>query len=104
MPMLTGVAFGRASSMTGPGQGATDANGYVPIPTFSGQPMSACVAWSDAGTDVATASALDIEVGAIATVLAVGGKTGDSAHPPALLVCIDNEPVGGLLSDCSVAQ
>jgi hypothetical protein len=104
MPMLTDVAFDKASSMTGPGQDVVDANGYVPIPTFAGQAMSACVPSSDAGVDVATAGAVDVELGAIATVMAIGGKTGDSARPPELLICIDNEPSGGLLSDCSVGQ
>jgi hypothetical protein len=104
MPMLTDVAFGKASSMSGPGQGTVDANGYVPIPTFVGQAMSACVPSSDAGVDVATAGAVDVELGAIATVMAIGGKSGDSAQPPELLICIDNEPSGGLLSDCSVGQ
>jgi len=104
MPMLTDVAFGKASSMSGPGEDPVDANGYVPIQTFAGQAMSACVPSSDAGVDVATAAAVDVELGAIATVMAIGGKTGDSAQPPELLICIDNEPSGGLLSDCSVGQ
>ena len=104
MPLLTDVAFGKASSMSGPGQDAVDANGYVPIPTFSGQAMSARVPSSDAGVDVATAGAVDVELGAIATVMAIGGKTGDSSYPPALLICIDNQPSGGLLSDCSLGQ
>jgi hypothetical protein len=37
-------------------------------------------------------------------VIAVGGKTGDAIHPPALLLCIDNQPPGGLLADCSFAS
>jgi len=57
---------------------------------------------SDAAAGLAVDTNVDIELGAIATVIAIGGKTGDSAHPPALLVCIDNQPSGGLLSDCSV--
>jgi len=104
MPMLTDVAFGKASSMSGPGQGAVDANGYVPISTFAGQAMSAWAPSADAGVDVATAGAVDVELGAIATVMAIGGKTGDVAEPPELLICIDNQPSGGLLSDCSVGQ
>jgi hypothetical protein len=46
---------------------------------------------------------VEIDLGSIATIIAIGGKTGDSANPPALLLCIDNTPSGGLLSDCSVA-
>jgi hypothetical protein len=101
LPMFTDVALGQAGTTTGPGEGAADANGYVPIPTFAGQAMSA-FAPSDGGGQVATASQVDVELGAIATIMAIGGKTGDATHPPGLLVCIDNQPSGGLLSDCSV--
>jgi len=103
MPLLTQVAFAHASATTGPGQGSVDGDGYVSIPTFSAQTMSACESSSsDAAAGLAVDTNVDIELGAIATVIAIGGKTGDSAHPPALLVCIDNQPSGGLLSDCSV--
>ncbi len=65
--------------------------------------MSAQPADEDAGGEVASASRVEIDLGSVATVFAVGGKTGDASHPPALLLCVDNEPSGGLLSDCSIA-
>jgi hypothetical protein len=37
-------------------------------------------------------------------VIAVGGKTGDALQSPALLICVDNQPSGGLLADCSIAS
>ena len=40
--------------------------------------------------------------GSIVTAFAIGGKSGDSAHPPSILICTDNQPSGGSLSDCSV--
>jgi hypothetical protein len=106
MPLLTDVSFATASARAAPGDGTVDANGYLPIAPLDGQAMSAGPASSDAGAGVATASAasVDIVLGSIATVLAIGGKTGDTANPPALLLCMDNQPSGGLLSDCSVAQ
>jgi hypothetical protein len=108
MPLLTDVGFATASAQAAPGDGVVDANGYLPIAPLDGQAMSASPTDSDAGADagVVTASAANIEIdqGSIATVLAIGGKTGDTANPPALLLCMDNQPAGGLLSDCSVAQ
>lgn len=103
-PLLTDVTFGAASATTGPGQGTVDANGYTPIPPLSSQAVSARPSSSDAGADIAVAMNVEIAQGSIATILAIGGKTGDSAHPPALLLCEDNQPSGGLLSDCSVAH
>jgi uncharacterized protein DUF4397 len=103
-PLLTNVTFGAASAATGPGEGTVDANGYTPIPPLSSQAVSARPSSSDAGADVAVAMHVEIAQGSIATILAIGGKTGDSAHLPALLVCTDNQPSGGVLSDCSVAH
>jgi hypothetical protein len=115
VPMLTDVAFANASAMTAPGEGIVDENGYVPIPTFAGQAMSACSPSGDGGVDastndagdsvdVAIANSVDVALGSIATLIAIGGASGDAAHPAALLLCIDNQPSGGLLADCSVAQ
>ena len=102
-PLLTDVTFAAASGQTASGEGTVDANGYTPIAPLLSQAMSARVSSSDAGVDLAIANDVEIDLGSIATVIAIGGKTGDSAHPPALLLCIDNSPSGGLLSDCSVA-
>jgi hypothetical protein len=105
MPLLTDVGFAAASAQAAPGDGVVDANGYLPIAPLDGQAMSASPPSSDAQAGVATATASNVEIdlGSIATVLAVGGKTGDTANPPALLLCTDNLPSGGLLSDCSIA-
>lgn len=102
--LLTDVTFAAASRQTGANQDGVDANGYTPVAPLSSQAMSARPSSSDAGADTALATSVKIDLGSIATVIAVGGKTGDSSHPPALLLCIDNQPSGGLLSDCSVAQ
>ncbi|HEY1694423.1 MAG TPA: DUF4397 domain-containing protein [Polyangiaceae bacterium] len=104
LPVLTNVGFGAASAQTAPGEGSVDANGYVPAdPTApGGQAFSARVSSSDAGTNFASAGSVAIDLGAIATLVAIG-RAGDAAHPPALLVCIDDAPAGGLLADCSVA-
>ena len=102
-PLFTNAAFGTVDMQTGPSIGAVDANGYLPIPSLVGQTMSIRES-SNPNGDMAMAHALPIPVGSIATLFAVGGSAEDSAHPAALLLCIDNQPSGGLLSDCSLAR
>lgn len=100
--ILADVRFGASSSQVGPNGGAVDANGYTVIEPLVAQAMGARVPSADGGADVASASGIEIDQGSIATLFAIGGKTGDADNPPALLLCIDNQPPGGLLSDCSV--
>jgi hypothetical protein len=104
LPLLTDVRFGAASTQAGPGEGALDANGYLPIAPLNGQTVAARASSSDASADVAVAGSVTVDLGSIATVIAIGGKTGDAAHPPALLWCTDNQPTGYTLGDCSVEQ
>jgi hypothetical protein len=104
LAFVTDVHFAAASAQVNPDDGAVDPNGYVGIAPLSDQAMSARSSSSDAATDVAAASSVTIPLGSIATVIAIGGKTGDSTHPPALLLCTDNQPSGGTLADCSIAQ
>jgi hypothetical protein len=103
VPLFTDVPFAASSMKTNPDDGVADRNGYVPIAPFSGQGVSARPSSSDAATNAAAGN-VTIDFGAIATVVAIGGKTGDSAHPPALLLCTDNQPSGGVFADCSIVQ
>jgi hypothetical protein len=102
LPLLTAVGFASVGTQVGPNDDPADSNGYVPIEPLSGQILSARAS-SGATSDTAVAD-VTVPVGSIATVIAVGGKTGDAIHPPALLLCIDNQPPGGLLADCSFAS
>jgi hypothetical protein len=102
-PVLANVVFAQASSQAAPGYGTVDGNGYLAIAPIAGKPVGTWPSDSDAASDPAHASSVEIDLGSIASVIAVGGKTGDGANPPSLLVCMDNQPSGGLLSDCSVA-
>jgi hypothetical protein len=104
LPLLTDVRFGAASTRANPDDGALDSNGYISIAPLSAQAMSVRPSSSDAATDTASASSVTVPLGSIVTTIAIGGKTGDSAHPPALLLCTDNQPSGGILADCSIAQ
>jgi hypothetical protein len=102
LPLLTDVAFASGLGQAAPSAGAVDAQGYLPIGPLSSQTVSARVS-SGATGDAAIAKSMTIGAESIATVIAIGGRAGDTAHPASLLLCIDNEPSGGLLSDCSVA-
>ncbi len=100
IPLFTNVAFARASSTVAPSAGAADTNGYLPIAPLAGQVVSVRASTSPT-TDTAVDKNAQIALGSVATVFAIGGKTGDSAHPRAILVCLDNGPVGGALAACS---
>jgi Domain of unknown function (DUF4397) len=100
-PLLTNVAFASASAEAAPSVGAVDARGYLPLAPLASQALSARLS-SGAASDAALAKSMTIDTGSVATVIALGGRTGDTAHPAALLLCIDNSPAGGLLSDCSI--
>jgi len=104
LAFVTDVHFAGASAQVNPDDSAVDPNGYVGTAPLSDQAMSARSSSSDAGVDIAAASSVTVPLGSIATVIAIGGKTGDATHPPALLLCTDNQPSGGTLADCSVAQ
>jgi hypothetical protein len=103
VPLFSDVVFGAASAKAAAGEGAVDARGYLPIAPTEGQALSARPFGGDGGTDVATSSSLEVDLGGIATVIAIGGAAGDSTHPAGILLCSDNQPSGGLLSDCRVA-
>jgi hypothetical protein len=103
LPLLTNVAFASASAHVGPSVGVVDTNGYLPLAPLSSQTVSARLS-SGATSDAAIAKSMTLGSGSVATVVALGGSAGDTAHPAALLLCVDNAPSGGLLSDCSIAK
>jgi hypothetical protein len=100
--VLTDVAFASASARADGMSGVVDANGYVSIPSLSGATVSVR-ATSGATGDIAIAKGVDLPFGSIGTLVAIG-RANDAAHPPALLLCVDNQPSGGRLSDCSPAE
>jgi hypothetical protein len=104
LPLFTDVRFGVASSQTALGDGVLDANGYLPTAPLLARVVIARPSADDASGDTAVAGNVEVDEGSIATFFAIGGKTGDALRPPSLLLCVDNTPPGGILSDCSVAQ
>jgi hypothetical protein len=101
VPLVTSVAFGKASATAAPDNGAVDANGYLPIAPLSGAAFSARAS-SSPTKDAALAKSVQLPLGSVATAFAIGGKTGDFLHPPKILLCIDNAPLGSTLSSCEV--
>jgi hypothetical protein len=102
LPLLTGVAFGAADTQAAPSEGMIDPNGYLPVGPFSDEALSARASVG-ATSDTAVALDASLAFGSIATVFAIG-TLGDEVHPPQLLLCDDNAPVGGYLADCSVIR
>jgi hypothetical protein len=100
-PLFTGVAFGDVSLTAAPSQGRPDANGYLAIAPFGPGAFSVRSSSNPTG-DLAASQAASVNSGDVATILAVGGKTGDPAHPPELLLCTDNAPTGDWLGVCGV--
>ena len=100
-PLFADVAFGAASLRAAPSQGTPDANGYLKIAPF-GPGAFSVRASGDAAADVVSSQSADVSLGAVATIMAAGGKTGDAAHPPVLVLCVDNAPSSGPLSVCNV--
>jgi hypothetical protein len=100
-PLFTGVAFESAGSKAAPNQGVADANGYLAIAPYTGTISARLSTGATGDAAVANSVSLDV-VGSVATLVAIGGTTGDRSHAPALLLCIDDSPSGGALADCSV--
>lgn len=100
-PLFTDVGFA-APAHAAPSAGALDPNGYLPMAPLAGQPFSARASTGATG-DLASAENVSLAFGAIATLFAIG-KPGDAVHPAALLLCTDNSPTGGIVSDCAIQQ
>lgn len=100
--LLSAVPFASAAGQVSQGTGVLDANDYLSLAPVLDEAIVARSPSPDAGSISAVGDDVEIDLGSIATVIAVGGKTGDASHPPALLLCIDNQPSGGLLSACNV--
>jgi hypothetical protein len=75
-------------------------NGYIETAPFS-SPVSARLA-SDGSFDALTAH-VSLSASSISTVFAIGGKTGDHTNPLRVLICGDNAPSLGVLTQCTVA-
>lgn len=80
-----------------------DPNGYLPIAPLDAKVISARAS-SGTQTEAAVAQSAAIPKGSVATLIAIGSNAGGAMPAPALLLCIDNQPSGGILSDCSVAR
>ncbi|HMG52778.1 MAG TPA: DUF4397 domain-containing protein [Kofleriaceae bacterium] len=76
-------------------------DGYLESAPLAQATVTARVAGTT--TDALSFAHATFDAGAIATVFAVGGKTGQSANPLRFLVCRDSHPADGLLASCAIA-
>lgn len=100
----TGTAFQRLFSSVAFGKVAVHPpleDGYLESAPLIAATITARVAGTS--TDALSAAHLTFDAGAIATVFAVGGKTGQTANPLRFLVCRDSPPGDGLLASCAIA-
>jgi hypothetical protein len=102
-PLFTDVGFGLAGAQADSDAGKVDHDGYLSIPPLADTILTATVAMvSDAGAPIIVTRGVSIGSGAVATLVAIGGKTGDLT-PPQLLLCLDKAPpVGVVFADCNV--
>jgi hypothetical protein len=95
--IFTDVSFGNVG--TG---GTIDSNGYFVTTPITGATISARA--HGASTDAIVVPNVSLPAAQITTAFAIGGKTGDTAHPLAVFVCDDNAATSGLLTTCTTAQ
>jgi hypothetical protein len=97
--LFTGVLFGQAA--TGSDAGPVDSNGYLTTSAFDDVTLSALKDALDAGALVVAAAT--IPNGSVATIAAVGGKTGGVPPLPELALCLDTAPpVDTVFANCTV--
>jgi hypothetical protein len=89
--VFSDVAFGATATAAPP----IDGNGFFVGSPFADQTVAARV--HGAASDALTVQGVSLPAGAIATAFAIGGKTGQSANPLTVLLCVDNGPASGLL-------
>ncbi|MBX3160188.1 MAG: DUF4397 domain-containing protein [Deltaproteobacteria bacterium] len=91
------VEFGKVAQ-----HGGIDMLGYLEADPFANTVVSARVTGSS--VDALILPRVNLPAGAIATAVAIGGKTGQAANPLRVLLCVDNAPTGTLFAQCSIAQ
>jgi len=79
--------------------GGTATNAYATVEGFTGAEISARA--HGTLTDAIAIKPASLPSGAIATAFAIG-RLGDATTPLRVLLCVDNDPPNGLLSNCSV--
>jgi hypothetical protein len=98
--LFSGVLYGRAGTASDAGK--VDVNGYVTTSTLNDAILSAISASPDAGALVLAGGAT-VPAGSVATIAAVGGKSGGTPPLPELSLCLDTAtPVGFVFAHCSV--
>jgi hypothetical protein len=99
--LFTQAQFGVLGTQSSSDAGTVDTNGYVGIAPLASEEMSAHTS-TGATSDAFDGANVSANVGNVITIFAVGAKTGDSSHPPVLLLCFDNAVTTDVLANCSV--
>jgi hypothetical protein len=102
-PLFTDVGFGQAGARADSDAGKVDHDGYLSMPPVADTILTVTATMaSDAGGPLVVTRGASIKSGAVATLAAIGGKTGDPT-PPELLLCLDDAPaVGVVFASCNV--
>jgi hypothetical protein len=100
-PLFAGVGFGKSATAAATDAASADANGYLALNPFAGASLSAHL--TSSATDTVTAANVTINAQAAATIVIIGGITGNPAAPQ-LLQCADADDVASasLFAPCSV--
>jgi hypothetical protein len=91
--VFANVQFGNVATSAG-----IDGYGFVET-----SPVTSAVAarLANQSSDALVVPSVTLDVNAIATAFAIGGKTGASTNPLRVLLCGDNAPANGLLATCT---
>jgi hypothetical protein len=103
-PLFSDVAFGKADDAKDSDAGKVDPQGYLTLAPLANATLTVTnVSGMDAGGPLIVAGGVTIAAGSVATLVAVGGKTGGAAPPPELALCLDNAPpVEFVFGNCTV--
>jgi hypothetical protein len=102
--LFAGVGFATAGAASESDAGKVDSNGYLTRAPLDDATLTALsVGGIDTGGPLAVAPDVTVMAGSVATVIAVGGKSGGLPPLPELVLCYDTAPaVESVFSDCSV--
>jgi hypothetical protein len=104
--LFTGVPFGKAGNATDSDAGKVDDNGFLASPPVSDAVLTAIASpLPDGGTPLIVVGGVTIPAGGVATLIAVGGKTGGLPPLPELELCLDTAPVvDTVFANCNVLK
>jgi hypothetical protein len=103
-PLFSGVAFGATGTAKETDAGKVDSANYLLIAPLANVTLSAIhQAAIDAGSTLLVADDVNLPGNSVATLVAVGGKSGGAPPLPQFALCLDTaSPVNSVFADCRV--